>query len=62
MAEESGTPGQTINIEIAANPVSSADLGELVNGVTAKVGEAVQTWQERMKERAAAQAAAPLTP
>ena len=65
MAEESGVPeqpGQTINIQIGGNPATPTEVRELVDGITAKVGEAVQSWQERMKERAAAQSAAPLAP
>jgi len=61
MAEES-KPGQTINIQIAGNPATATEVRELVDGITAKVGEAVQTWQERLREKAAAQSAAQPTP
>jgi hypothetical protein len=62
MGEESGTPARTINIQIAPNAATGTEVQELVDGITQKVGEAVQTWQERLKERNAAKSVVPLAP
>jgi hypothetical protein len=56
MAEESDTPGWTLKVQVGGG--NDAEVKELVDGITQKVGEAAQLWQDRMKERAASAAAA----
>lgn len=60
MGEEGQAPERTIDIQIGANTATPAETGELVNGITQAVVGAAQSWQERMKERAAAKQTAPL--
>lgn len=58
MADESSTPTHTINIQIT-RPVDETAVQELVGGIQEKVGEAVQSWQDRLKERDRAAAQQP---
>lgn len=60
-APAAGGTQPTVNINVKAGSASENDVRELVNGVTQKVGEAVHTWEERIKQREEA-ARAPANP
>ena len=56
--DEESKPGRTITVEVPPNVATQNEVIELAGNV----GQTVQTWQERIKERAAANAAAVSTP
>ncbi len=56
-----GTP-PTVNINVKAGSASENDVRELVSGVTEKVGEAVHTWEDRLKQREEAARIAAVNP
>ena len=55
MNDESLSPERTINVVVAGTP---AEVEGLARTIQDKVGEAVQTWQERQLQRAVSAASA----